>query len=59
MTRIAYKTLMRNIDEGRMEVWAWGRDARWAEVIVYKANGRSHRVQVEVTNVPDNVRKEV
>jgi len=52
MKRMTYKTLMRKINDGYAEVWAWGRDNRTAEVIFYTANGKSRRERVEVLNAP-------
>lgn len=52
MTRMSYKTLMRKVDEGYAEVWAWSTSDNVADVIFYRSNGTSTRKMVEVTNVP-------
>lgn len=52
MTRMSYKTLMRKVDEGYAEVWAWSTSDNVADVIFYRSNGTSTRKMVEVINVP-------
>ncbi len=62
MKRMTYATLMKKVEEGKMEVTAWathyvGYDLL-AEVTIYPANinARPKRCHVEVTKVPEGVR---
>jgi hypothetical protein len=50
MKRITFKTLMKKIAEGQVEVVAWSGD--YAHVIFYRGNGAKKREIVEVINVP-------
>lgn len=58
MKRMTYKTLMKKIEDGYAEVYAWEGTVSHGEccaiVIFYKANGDSRREMVQVTNIPED-----
>lgn len=54
MQRMTYKTLMRKVNEGYAEVWAWSDNV--ADVMFYRSNGTTVRKWVEVTNIPAEVK---
>ena len=56
MKRITYKKLMKNCEEGKMEVTAWSGD--YAEVMIFPSDLSKppKREHMEVTNIPDGVR---
>jgi hypothetical protein len=50
MKKVAWKTMQRKMRDGEMEVNAWGRDNRWADVTTTNARGDRKRQVVEVLN---------
>ncbi len=60
MKRMTYSTLMKKIEEGYAEVWAWSTeegDTSVADVIFYRSNGTSRREMVEVTKIPSEFQR--
>jgi len=50
MKRMTYKTLMKKINDGYAEVYAWSGD--YADVLFFKSSGTTKREVVEVINFP-------
>lgn len=50
MKRMTYKTLMKKIQEGYAEIYAWSGD--YAHVLFFKSNGTTRQEVIEVINFP-------
>lgn len=50
MKRMNYKTLMKKIQDGYAEVYAWSGD--YAHVLFFKSNGTTKQEVVQVINIP-------
>ena len=48
--RMTYKTLMKKIQDGYAEVYAWSGD--YAHLLIFKSNGETRHAVVEVINFP-------
>lgn len=53
MKRMTYKTLMKKIEDGYAEVYAWSGD--YAHVLIFKSNGETRQEVVEVTSFPKEI----
>lgn len=50
MKRMTYKTLMKKIEDGYAEVYAWSGD--YARVLFFKKGGTTKHEIVQVINIP-------
>jgi hypothetical protein len=50
--KITYKTLMKKINDGKMEVSAWSLDMRSAIIATYRKNGSVQRHVYHIKNAP-------
>jgi hypothetical protein len=59
MNKIKYATLMRKIDNDTARVHAWERDGDHAIICVWDRHGNATNHDVEVTDIPDSVKRVV
>jgi hypothetical protein len=53
MKRMTYKTLMKKVQDGYAEVYAWSGD--YAHILIFKSNGNTKHEIVEVTSFPKEI----
>lgn len=49
MKTMAWKTFARKLQNGELEVNAWGQDERWVDLVLISSTGARTRVLVELT----------
>lgn len=51
--KMTYKNLMKKVDDGSAEIYAWELFGNGCQVDFWKKNGTREREIIEVTNIPE------